>query len=750
MALTLNPFSYAVDGGWDVSGFNDQYGQNWRINPSTGGYERVTGYETVNPTGEAPGQQAVWGADDPFSSKWGIQGNVGFDVSPYQSYLQYAQGAAPHFGDPSAAANNELLSQWYSNPASLFDSGYNATSRNSLNPYFTTGLRDQIRGLAQRLGLTTAQADEIALAKAQSDYSAMGQGRSDATALPNLADDLARSLFEKAGRTDYTGLTQQQRNQYGDQAIQFQGRNKEADEDAWKRDDIGGILGLFGEHIQNAWESGTNDGWMPSEQALSGADNPFNTWLQNTVRNEDWKPIGDEYGLATKETSQRAIDQGYETGAAELLNTVARQAIGLGTAGVASGAVGMGLEAAGISSAYAPAVTGAIKGAYGSSAAGGSGSNVLEGALTGAVLAGGGSAAGEALGPTAGSVVDAATQGYKLAKAYEDDNYAALGGLLDGGTARDAFGPGSDFDLTSGPLTNNSGSALDLLPNNKKADAMALGEEDFWSNPDPYQSSEYQFWSNQGAQPDPLQSNDYWNNLGLGSGIGDYYQNATNDPNSAGFWNQLFGTTSDAYGGGSNPSSGGGGVPAGLGSAVGGALGSGTNTDYTRMLGALGAAGLGAYGSQQSADAYKQIANQYQQMGAPYRDKLAQLYADPNAFLNSQEVQAPVQQGTNALARSLSINGNPAGNGAALQSIQNYASNQLFGRLGEEKNRLAGFGGLSQYAGAAPQAQMAGVGAQGGVYGALGYGLGQATNPTTSMNDILMQMARNQSQPSLT
>ena len=83
--------------------------------------------------------------------------------------------------------------------------------------------------------------------------------------------------------------------------------------------------------------------------------------------------------------------------------------------------------------------------------------------------------------------------------------------------------------------------------------------------------------------------------------------------------------------------------------------------------------------------------------GAPYRDRLAGLYADPTSFLSSPEVMVPVQQATDALARALSVKGNPAGNPAAMSEIQNYASNQLFGRLGQEKDRLSGFGGLSAF-----------------------------------------------------
>ena len=121
-------------------------------------------------------------------------------------------------------------------------------------------------------------------------------------------------------------------------------------------------------------------------------------------------------------------------------------------------------------------------------------------------------------------------------------------------------------------------------------------------------------------------------------------------------------------------------------------------------------------------------------MGAPYRGRLADLYSNPSAFLNSPEVQVPVQQGTNALARALSVQGNPIGSGTALQELQNYSSNQLFGRLGQEKDRLAGFGGLSAYNQAAPGAANNAIDANYGVYGALGKGAANIFNPPKQYN----------------
>lgn len=179
------------------------------------------------------------------------------------------------------------------------------------------------------------------------------------------------------------------------------------------------------------------------------------------------------------------------------------------------------------------------------------------------------------------------------------------------------------------------------------------------------------------------------------------------------------------------PVGGGGGLLEGLlGGSLVGAGGGG--------LGSLLGAGLGAVGSYEQTQAFKDLAQQYMAMGAPYRDKLSALYADPNAYLHSAEVTTPVQMGTDALSRSLSIKGNPFGSGHALQELQDYATNGLYGQLQSEKDRLANYGGLAKFASAAPGAATSAINASGGMYNALGYGLGSLMNPTQQPNQSAM------------
>lgn len=146
-------------------------------------------------------------------------------------------------------------------------------------------------------------------------------------------------------------------------------------------------------------------------------------------------------------------------------------------------------------------------------------------------------------------------------------------------------------------------------------------------------------------------------------------------------------------------------------------------------LGSLLSSGLGAYAANQQSGALEDMAKRYEGYGAPYRQRLANLYANPDSFLQSNEVQKPVQMGTDNLMRSLSMQGNPFGSGNALQQGQSYASDQLFSRLGQEKDRLAGFGGLASYNAAAPAANANAIQSQSNAWNAMGAGVNNIFNP---------------------
>ena len=140
------------------------------------------------------------------------------------------------------------------------------------------------------------------------------------------------------------------------------------------------------------------------------------------------------------------------------------------------------------------------------------------------------------------------------------------------------------------------------------------------------------------------------------------------------------------------------------------------------------------------------LANQYSSMGAPYRQQLSELMANPSSYLSSPEVQNSVQQGTNATARSLSVNGNPTGSGNALQQLQDYSTQQFNNKLLEKQNQLATMGGLPTFNQAVPQQNTNVINSTGnlyGGYGALGSTLADIFNPPkpTAMDQYLQSMA---------
>lgn len=180
------------------------------------------------------------------------------------------------------------------------------------------------------------------------------------------------------------------------------------------------------------------------------------------------------------------------------------------------------------------------------------------------------------------------------------------------------------------------------------------------------------------------------------------------------------------------------GVPYGeaAGGVAGGVAGGAATTPWYAnpyvIGGGLNLAGgiLGYKGSKDAQDQQSELAGQYMAMGEPYRGKLAELYNNPNAYLDSQraDVANNVQQGTDIMARSLSTTGNPTGSANALQQLQNYSSkqmnDQLYQRLNAERQNMANFGGLSAFNSAAPTMSNEAIKSGANAYNAIGYGMG--------------------------
>lgn len=187
------------------------------------------------------------------------------------------------------------------------------------------------------------------------------------------------------------------------------------------------------------------------------------------------------------------------------------------------------------------------------------------------------------------------------------------------------------------------------------------------------------------------------------------------------------------YEAGTGASSLGGKIASGLGSIFGGqeGLASKGGSDLLSMLGKIAPSLLGMYASNQQSEKLSELAQKYQDFGAPYRSKLAEISANPDAFYNS----TAAQQGVNAVLNKLSIGGNPSGS----PYKQQLAVDSLWNDYGRERDRLAGFGGLTNYNAAAPNLEAQAVGSNANMYNALGAGLNDIFNPKTSLADLLKQ-----------
>jgi len=124
----------------------------------------------------------------------------------------------------------------------------------------------------------------------------------------------------------------------------------------------------------------------------------------------------------------------------------------------------------------------------------------------------------------------------------------------------------------------------------------------------------------------------------------------------------------------------------------------GTGANGLNMAG-LGAAGLATAAQQyHNAGAYQDTANQAAALANPfgdrtmYKDKLAQSYNDPNAFLNDPGHQAILQRGMQNVAGQDAMRGY-LGSGNMMKDLGSYQTQSDYTFLDQERQRLANLAG---------------------------------------------------------
>ena len=171
--------------------------------------------------------------------------------------------------------------------------------------------------------------------------------------------------------------------------------------------------------------------------------------------------------------------------------------------------------------------------------------------------------------------------------------------------------------------------------------------------------------------------------------------------------------------------------------------GTATAADYAQVLGGVGSGILGAVGSNAQADAYSDIANKYLNLGAPYRDRLNASYQPGFSMANQPDFMNSLNIGADAAARATSAkSGNPVDNPGAYAEMQKYISGSLaLPQLNTYRSQLGTFCNLGTNTAGANDSAAAGQ--TSGMYNALGYGLGQATQPDNPFKGLLNQFKLN-------
>jgi hypothetical protein len=178
-----------------------------------------------------------------------------------------------------------------------------------------------------------------------------------------------------------------------------------------------------------------------------------------------------------------------------------------------------------------------------------------------------------------------------------------------------------------------------------------------------------------------------------------------------------------------------------------------SGSSLTSLLGKIAPAALGAYGANQQANSYQDMMNQYFSLGAPYRSLLQQSYQPGFDISKEPGYQNAMDTTMNTYMRAASAGnaqgvagGNPFNNPGAFMESQKYLAGNL--ALPYLQNYRSGLSGAGQL-GLGPAVQFGGnaIQSQGGVYDAIGYGLGEIFNPKP---DYMQQFAGMFNQPKLT
>lgn len=174
-------------------------------------------------------------------------------------------------------------------------------------------------------------------------------------------------------------------------------------------------------------------------------------------------------------------------------------------------------------------------------------------------------------------------------------------------------------------------------------------------------------------------------------------------------------------------------APVAGGSALSRVLNGGaTAADWLSIAGIVGATGLGAYGAGKQADALTDIANQSRADRAPFLGKANEWLANPQAY-----IEGPGMASMDATLKRLSAErGNPIDSPTAL-GLATQAGMQ------DWRNAVTGFANIGLSGEDSRNSLLANAaGADAGKLSALGYGLGELTQPKDDLAALLKRLQK--------
>lgn len=175
--------------------------------------------------------------------------------------------------------------------------------------------------------------------------------------------------------------------------------------------------------------------------------------------------------------------------------------------------------------------------------------------------------------------------------------------------------------------------------------------------------------------------------------------------------------------------------------SLGGTSSGSGETDWTALLGKLGAAGLGAYASNEQSKSLTDLATKYQEFGAPSRARYEASMTpgfDPTSIPGYAGALDTASRGI--LARLSATGGNPFGNpGGLIEANKQIVSGTALPAINEYQrlNANTGFGNSMN---AAANIQTNAIGQDANMYNALGYGLNQITQPQNTYESLIRSL----------